>query len=91
MPDMDAELTRARAANNAQRLAIDLEEALLSALDQERAFLEYNRTIGGGGEVLLVDDVEEMRHYVAQRHQELALDRVDLTSNLRVMREALVQ
>lgn len=91
LPDMDAELTRARAANNAQRLAIDLEEALLSALDQERAFLEYNRTIGGGGEVLLVDDVEEMRHYVAQRHQELALDRVDLTSNLRVMREALVQ
>lgn len=91
LPDMEGELTSARAANDAQRLAIDLEEALLSALDQERAFLEYNRTIGGGGEVLLVDDVEEMRHYVAQRHQELALDRVDLVSNLRVMREALVQ
>ena len=91
LPDMDERLKRIRAANNAQRLAIDLEEALLSALDQERAFLEHNRTIGGGDEVLLVDDVEEMRHYVAQRHRELALDRVDLVSNLRVMRDALLE
>lgn len=91
LPDMDERLKQIRAANNAQRLAIELEEALLSALEQERAFLEHNRTIGGGDEVLLVDDVEEMRHYVAQRHRELALDRVDLVSNLRVMRDALRQ
>ena len=64
-------------------LALDLEEALLSAIDQERAYLEANRQIGGGQEVLLVDDVEEMRHYLAQRHQELALDRVDVASNVR--------
>jgi hypothetical protein len=65
-----------------QRLALALEEALLGSLEQERAFLEANRAIGGESEVLLVDDVEEMRHYLAQKHRELALERVDLVSNV---------
>jgi hypothetical protein len=68
---------------------LDLEQALLFALDQERAYLEANRHIGGGQEVLLVDDVEEMRHYLAQRHQELALDRVDIASNVRSLETQL--
>ena len=38
-----------------------------------------------GGEVLLVDDVEEMRHYLAQKHRELSLERVDLVSNIRAL------
>lgn len=65
-----------------QRLALALEEALLGSLEQERAFLEANRAIGGESEVLLVDDVEEMRHYLALRHREIALERVDLVSNV---------
>ena len=75
----------------AQRLALDLEMALLEAIDQERAYLEANRSIGGGSEVLLVDDVEEMRHYLAQRHQELALDRVDIASNIRALEAQLIR
>ena len=75
----------------AQRLALDLEMALLEAIDQERAYLEANRSIGGGSEVLLVDDVEEMRHYLAQRHQELALDRVDIASNIRTLEAQLIR
>ena len=30
-----------------------------------------------------MDDVEEMRHYLAERHKELALNRVDVASNVR--------
>ena len=73
----------------ANRLALELEQALLEALDQERAFLEANRNIGGGAEVLLVDDVEEMRAYLVQRHNELALERVDVATQIRALQEEL--
>ena len=66
-------------------LALELEEALLQALDQERVFLEYNRSIGGGGEVLLVDDVEEMRHYLAQKHRNCPWNGWTLVSNIRAL------
>ncbi len=82
-PDVSEDLAWMAQQVEARQLALDLEKALLSAIDQERAYLEANRQIGGGQEVLLVDDVEEMRHYLAQRHQELALDRVDVASNVR--------
>lgn len=88
-PDLAEEVNELVRQVEAKQLALDLERALLDALDQERAFLESNRSIGGAGEVLLVDDVEEMRHYVAQRHKELALERVDLSSNVRVLKQAL--
>ncbi|MDP7435825.1 MAG: DUF4139 domain-containing protein, partial [Flavobacteriales bacterium] len=44
---------------------------------------------GKGRNGILVDDVEEMRHYLAQRHQELALDRVDIASNVRSLETQL--
>ena len=90
LPDVAEDVAWMAKQVEAQRLALDLERALLSALDQERAYLEANRHIGGGQEVLLVDDVEEMRHYLAQRHQELALDRVDIASNVRSLEAQLV-
>ena len=89
LPDVVEDLAWMAKQMEAKRLALDLEQALLSALDQERAYLEANRHIGGGQEVLLVDDVEEMRHYLAQRHQELALDRVDIASNVRSLETQL--
>ena len=89
LPDVAEDVTWMARQVEAKRLALDLEQALLAALDQERAYLEANRHIGGGQEVLLVDDVEEMRHYLAQRHQELALDRVDIVSNLRSLESQL--
>ena len=82
LPDLEGALNTARRDVEGRTLALELEEALLQALDQERVFLEYNRSIGGG-EVLLVDDLEEMRHYLVQKHRELALERVDLVSNIR--------
>ena len=85
LPDLEHALGSARRDVEGRTLALELEEALLQALDQERVFLEYNRSIGGGGEVLLVDDVEEMRHYLAQKHRELSLERVDLVSNIRAL------
>ena len=72
----------------ARKLALDLELALLAALNQEQAFWEANRTISGN-DILLVDDVEEMRAYVAERHQALELDRVDLKSNVRGLKGLL--
>ena len=69
LPDLESVLGVARKDVEGRMLALELEEALLQALDQERVFLEYNRSIGGAGEVLLVDDVEEMRHYLAQKHR----------------------
>ena len=89
LPDVADDLAWWVKQVEAKQLALDLERALLAALDQERAFLESNRAIGGGGEVLLVDDVEEMRHYLGQRHKELALDRVDLASNVRSLEREL--
>ena len=89
LPDVAEDVAWMAKQVEAIRLALDLEQALLSALDQERAYLEANRHIGGGQEVLLVDDVEEMRHYLAQRHQELALDRVDIASNVRSLETQL--
>ena len=89
LPDASDDLAWMAKQVEAKRLALDLEQALLFALDQERAYLEANRHIGGGQEVLLVDDVEEMRHYLAQRHQELALDRVDIASNVRSLETQL--
>ena len=83
LPDLESVLDVAHKDVEGRTLALELEEALLQALDQERVFLEYNRSIGGDGEVLLVDDVEEMRHYLAQKHRELSLERVDLVSNIR--------
>ena len=62
LPDLESALDAAHRDVEGRTLALELEEALLQALDQERVFLEYNRSIGGGGDVLLVDDVEEMRH-----------------------------
>ena len=91
MPDVAEEVTWMAKQVEAKQLALDLEHALLEALDQERMFLESNRAIGGGGDVLLVDDVEEMRHYLAQRHKELSLDRVDLMSNIRALESDLSQ
>ena len=85
LPDLESVLGVARKDVEGRTLALELEEALLQALDQERVFLEYNRSIGGAGEVLLVDDVEEMRHYLAQKHRELSLERVDLVSNIRAL------
>lgn len=89
VPEASKDLEELSRRVESHQLALDLERALLEALDQERAFLEYNRTIGGGGEVLLVDDVEEMRHYLAQRHRELALERVDLVSTVRALEAEL--
>ena len=83
--DVQREVRDVEAQLAGERLALALEEALLEALDQERAFLQANRAIGGESEVLLVDDVEEMRHYVAQRHRELALERVDLVTNIQAL------
>jgi len=83
--DVQREVQDVEAQLAGERLALALEEALLEALDQERAFLQANRAIGGESEVLLVDDVEEMRHYVAQRHRELALERVDLVTNIQAL------
>jgi len=82
LPDVADDVAYLSKQADAKRLALGLELALLEAVDQERAYLEANRSIGGGGEVLLVDDVEEMRHYLAQRFQELALDRVDIATNV---------
>ena len=82
-PDVADDLARMAKQMEAQQLALELEMALLSAIDQECAYLEANRNIGGQQEVLLVDDVEEMRHYLAERHKELALNRVDVASNVR--------
>ena len=68
-------------------LALALEQALLASLRQERTFLECNRTIAGGNEVLLVDDLDEMRHFIAQRHRELALEEVELNAAIAEMQE----
>ena len=62
--------------------------ALLAALNQEQAFLEANRNIAGN-DILLVDDVEEMRNYVVERHEALELERVDLKSNIRGLERVL--
>ena len=86
--DMNAAISRQEKQIEARRLALDLEEALLAALNQEQAFLEANRTIAGG-DILLVDDVEEMRVYVAERHEALELERVDLKSNIRGLERLL--
>lgn len=91
LPNLDKELSALERTVEAQRLALELERALVLALDQERAFLEANRSIGGGGEVLLVDDVEEMRQYIADKHRMLALDRVDLVSQVRALERQLLQ
>ena len=80
--DMDAAISRQEKQVEARRLALDLEMALLAALNQEQAFLEANRNIAGN-DILLVDDVEEMRNYVVERHEALELERVDLKSNIR--------
>ena len=84
-PDLADDVAWLTKQVDARRLALDLELALLHSLDQERAYLEANRSIGSENEVLLVDDVDEMRHYLAQKHQELALRRVDIASNVRVL------
>ena len=49
----------------ALELSLALEAALLQSLEQEQRFLEANRGIAGSNDVLLVDDLDEMRHYVA--------------------------
>ena len=85
-----AEVAGLQTQVEARRLALDLERALLMGLDQERAFLEENRDIGGS-EILLVDDVEEMRAYIALQHESLSLRRVDLMANIRGLEKALVQ
>jgi len=88
--DMNAAIIRQEKQVEARRLALDLEMALLAALDQEQAFLEANRAIAGG-DILLVDDVEEMRVYVAERHEALELERVDLKSNIRGLERLLAE
>lgn len=88
--DMNAAISRQEKQVEARRLAFDLEMALLAALDQEQAFLEANRAIAGG-DILLVDDVEEMRVYVAERHEALELERVDLKSNIRGLERLLAE
>ena len=80
--DMDAAISRQEKQVEARRLALDLELALLAALNQEQAFLEANRAIAGN-DILLVDDVEEMRAYLAEQHETLELERVDFKSNIR--------
>ncbi|MEC7692990.1 MAG: hypothetical protein VX446_01285, partial [Bacteroidota bacterium] len=86
--DMDAAISRQEKQVEARRLALDLEMALLAALNQEQAFLEANRNIAGN-DILLVDDVEEMRNYVVERHEALELERVDLKSNIRGLERVL--
>ena len=86
--DMDAAISRQEKQVEARRLALDLEMALLAALNQEQAFLETNRNIAGN-DILLVDDVEEMRNYVVERHEALELERVDLKSNIRGLERVL--
>ena len=86
--DMDAAISRQEKQVEAQRLALDLEKALLAALNQEQAFLEANRNIAGN-DILLVDDVEEMRNYIVERHEALELERVDLKSNIRGLERLL--
>ena len=85
---MDAAISRQEKQVEAQRLALDLERALLAALNQEQAFLEANRNIAGN-DILLVDDVEEMRNYIVERHEALELERVDLKSNIRGLERLL--
>ncbi|MEE2919891.1 MAG: DUF4139 domain-containing protein [Bacteroidota bacterium] len=87
-PNLNEAINRQEKQVEARKLALDLELALLAALNQEQAFLEANRTISGN-DILLVDDVEEMRAYVAERHQALELDRVDLKSNVRGLKGLL--
>ena len=74
----------------AKHLALELEYAVLSTLDQERAFLEANQSIGGESDVLLVDDLEEMRAYIVNRHEELALDRVDVNLAIEELNEEIM-
>ena len=50
--------------------------------------MEANRNIAGN-DILLVDDVEEMRNYVVERHEALELERVDLKSNIRGLERVL--
>ena len=88
--DMDVAISRQEKQVEARRLALDLEMALLAALNQEQAFLEANRNIAGN-DILLVDDVEEMRNYVVERHEALELERVDLKSNIRGLERVLAE
>ena len=88
--DMQAAIGRQEKQVEARRLALDLELALLVAINQEQAFLEANRAIAGN-DILLVDDVEEMRAYVADRHENLELERVDLKSNIRGLERLLTE
>ena len=85
LPDVADDLAWLAKQVEAKQLALDLERALLAALDQERAFLESNRAIGGGGEVLLVDGRELLcvlvRHRILLPVATLAHDRVLLLHN----------
>ena len=73
----------------ALELSMALEAALLQSLEQEQRFLEANRGIAGSNDVLLVDDLDEMRHYVAQRHRILAMEAVELRESLKSMEDQL--
>lgn len=87
---LQASISRQEKQVEARRLALDLELALLAALNQEQAFLEANRAIAGN-DILLVDDVEEMRAYLADQHETLELERVDFKSNIRGLERLLAE
>jgi uncharacterized protein (TIGR02231 family) len=56
-----------------------MQETILHALTEERAFLAANRSIGGSQEVLLVDDVIEMADFLRDRNQTLSVEILDVT------------